>query len=215
MQPRVMKTREILFPDGDIKTDSMLYREKCRLLVPEPYTQNLFFARSDQYQTRFYIASDSTRNLERMESFFNRVYGSIFEDSQLPGIEGENAVILKNSLLNLRKREFYHPGFVRNILDFTSIDRTATMRYCVSLRSGRAGIRKRGRFNFTIAIGFDSGQAEKKFSDLLGYELKAMRRQAGFLLKKSGSPRMRDNLLSEPFNLINFIRVPSERDLMV
>lgn len=215
MGPGNLQTREILFPDGEIKTDSMLYREKCRLLLPEPFTQNLFFVQSDQYRTRFYIASESARNLERMESFFSRIYDSIFEDSEPPAIGGDSTVMLKNSSLNLRKKEFYHPGFVRNILDYTSIDRTASMRYCVSIKSGKNTGRRSGRYNFTITIGFNSEQAERKFSDLLGYELKSMKRQSGFMLKRARIPRMRDNTLSEPFNLINFIRVPSERDLMV
>ena len=36
-----------------------------------------------------------------------------------------------------------------------------------------------------------------------------------YYMKKSGRPKMRDNLLSNPFNLINFIRVPSERDILL
>ncbi len=215
MEPGSIRTREILFPEGEIRTDSMLYREKCRLLLPEPFTQNMFYVQSDQYQTRFFLASDSTRNLERMESFFSRIYGSVFEDSALPDSGINHALILRNSALNIRKKEFYHPGFVRNLLDYTSIDRSATMRYCVSLRSGKSARGTAGRYNFTITVGFDSEQAKRKFSDLLSYELKTMRRQSGFSLKRAGKPKMRDNLLSMPFNLINFIRVPSERDIMV
>ena len=215
MEPGNIRTREILFPEGEIRTDSMLYREKCRLLLPEPYTQNMFYVQGDQYQTRFFLASDSTRNLERMESFFSRIYGSVFEDSPLPEDGAGHSLVLRNSALNLRKKEFYHPGFVRNILDFTSIDRAATMRYCVTIRSGKGLRGNPGRYNFTITVGFNSEQAERKFSDLLAYELKTMRRQSGFSLKRAGKARMRDNLLSIPFNLINFIRIPSERDIMV
>ncbi len=215
MEPRSIFTREILFPAGEVRTDSMLYREKCRLLLPESYTQNMFFVQSSQFQTRFFIASESTRNLEMMEAFFSRMYGAVFEDSQLPEVGGNNSVILKNSILNLRKKEFYHPGFIRNILDYTAVDRTAVIRYCVSVRSGGSGRRYRGRFNFTVTIGFDSEHTEKKLSDLLSYEMKAMKHISKYYMKKSGRPKMRDNLLSNPFNLINFIRVPSERDILL
>jgi hypothetical protein len=211
-----MRTREILFPNTDIKTDSLLYREKSRLLLPEPRTQNLFLVHSDHYNTRFFLSSESQRNLERMESFFSRLYDTIFEDSELPPMEGESsAVILRNSFLNFRRKEFYHPAFVRNIFDYTSIDSSAVMRYCVSIRSGTSRMRIADRFNFTVTIGFNSGDVQKKFSDLLGSELKIMRKQAGFRLRKSGAAKMTDNLLSKPFNLINFVRVPSERDILM
>lgn len=207
--------RELLFPDREVRTDSLLYREKCRLLLPEPYTQNLFYARSDQYQTRFFIASDSGRNLERMESFFLRIYGTIFEDSSLPDNAGGHTVVLKNSIRNIRKGEFYHPGFVRNLLDYTSIDREASISYRVSIRSGQKKKGASGKFNFTVALGFNSVNVERKFSDLLDYEIRAMRREAGYSLRKARINRVGDNLLSNPFNLINFIRVPSERDIII
>lgn len=215
MERRSIHTKEILFPAGEIRTDSMLYREKCRLLLPESYTQNMFLVQSTQFQTRFFIASESTRNLEMMEAFFSRMYGAVFEDAQLPEVGGNNSVILKNSILNLRKREFYHPGFVRNILDYTAVDRTAVIRYCVSVRSGSSGRRYGGRFNFTVTIGFDSEHTEKKLSDLLSYEMRAMKHISRYYMKRTRRPRMRDNLLSEPFNLINFIRVPSDRDIVL
>lgn len=210
-----MHTREMLFPDGEIRTDSLLYREKCRLLIPEPFTQNMFLAHCDYYQTRFYVASESARNLDRMEAFFSRLYGAIFQDAGMPQMERVASVVLKNSMRNMRRREFYHPGFVRNILDYTSVDRESSMRYCVSIRSGNSVMRRPGRYNFTIGMGFSNELARRRFSDLLDYELRTLKAESGFSLKRAVRPRMGDNLLSTPFNLINFIRVPSERDIIV
>lgn len=210
-----MQTREILFPNASIMTDSLLYKEKARLLLPEPYTQNLFLVQSDLYQTRFFLASESRRNLERMESFFFRLYDTMFEDSELPHMESASSMVLRNSLLNIRKKEFFHPAFVRNLFDYSSIERNATIRYSVSIRSGKHLLRNTERFNFTITVAFSPDDVRKRFTDLLGSELKAMKRQAGFRMKKSTRAKMSDNLLTNPFNLINFVRIPSERDHLV
>ena len=215
MEKKGLHAREFILPNGEIRTDSLLYREKCRLLLPEPYTQNMFIAHGNQYQTRYYIASDSMRNVERMGSFFSRLYGTVFQETGLPVINEINTVLLKNSLWNVRKKEFYHPAFVRNILDYASMGDSAEVRYCVTVRAGKQSARASGRYNFGIAIGFSTGNARRKFSDLLEYELKTMRRDAGYSLRKARLYRMGDNLLSNPFNLINFIRVPAEKDLVL
>lgn len=210
-----LMTREILFPTGDIRTDSLLYREKSGLLLPEPFTQNLFYAVSDEMETRFFIASESRLNLEKMEAFFLRLYGAIFQDCEDPVKHAGSTVFLKSTIRNARVKEFYHPRFVRNMLDYSSIDRSARISYCVSVRSGRHVGRKGRRYNISVSVGFDSRFSRRKFMELIDSELSAMKREARFVLKKSGRGILSDNTLSQSFNLINFIRIPSEQDLVV
>lgn len=209
------KTREILFPEGDIRTDSLLYREKCQLLIPEPYTQNLFHAITNDVQTRFFISSDSERNLERMETFFSRLYGAIFEDADsiLPCFD--HSIMLRNSILNFRKKEFYHPRFVRNILDFPSFERSDPISYSVTMRSGHKQKSGTNRFNISVQIGFKSSESLNRFRDVVDAEVRDLKYHTRHRLKVSKNSKMRDNLLVQPFNLINFIRIPSERDLVV
>lgn len=216
MHTHSLKTLQISFPDGDIKTDSLLYREKSHLLVPEPYTQNLYTVIFDEFQTNFYISSDSETNLERLQAFFSRIYDTTFQEME-EAVHGEysDSVILVNSPRNAKSKEFYHPRFVRNLLDYVSVDRRASIRYTVSVRSGTRVARKPAKFNFNISIGFNSPTSANKFRDLLRNELVELRREAKYRIRPSGKGRFRDNLLSLPFVMINFIRVPSAYDLIV
>lgn len=208
-----MKTEEILFPAGSIKTDSLLYREKSYLLLPEPGTQNLFLAVSNEVQTRFFISSDSLNNMSRLESFFYRDYGTTFEETEMPSLQGGGSLFMRPSMLNFRSAEFYHPRFVRNLLDFTSVDTKAMIAYRVSIRSGSQLKRKDRKFNLGISIGFDSQRSLNEFRDIVNAEIRDLRVQSGFRLKMSDSRKIYDRKLVRPFNLINFVRIPSEHDL--
>lgn len=208
-------TLEILFPSGQIKTDSLLYREKSHLLIPEAETQNVFAVVAEEFETRFYISSDSMRNLERVQSFFSRLYGAIFEDSD--GIEATRStpIMLKNSLSNVRRGEFYHPRFVRNILDYPSVHKGTGMVYRVTVRAGKQGKLGSPRFNFLVSIGFTSNLSVRKLRDLIRVDTRELRTESRYRIKLTKTPRLRDNLFKYPFNLINFIRVPSENDIIV
>lgn len=208
-------TKEIAFPADEIKTDSLLYREKSYLLIPEPFSQNLFYAISDEARTNFFIASESALNLERMEAFFRLVYGATFMQKTGPPEHTGPSIVLRSTPLNARIREFYHPRFVRNLLDYSSIDRNARFSYCVAVRSGRTSFRGRRRFNVAVSLGFDSGFSRAKFNELIRNELAILKKESRFRLRISRSGKMSDGILSESFNLINFIRIPSEHDLVV
>lgn len=207
--------KEIVFPADEIKTDSLLYKEKSYLLIPEPFTQNLFYAISDDKQANFFIASESLLNLGRMEAFFRLVYGASFIESAASPKHAGPATIMRSTSLNARTREFYHPRFVRNILDYANVDRSAKISYCVTIRSGRISPRGRRRFNIGVSVGFDSDLSKAKFNELIRNELGILRKDSRFRLRISKNGRISDRTLSESFNLINFIRIPSEHDLAV
>lgn len=214
MDTHGFRTLEIMFPQGEVRTDALLYREKCRLLLPEPFTQNIFTVISSQTETGFFISSDSDANLERMEAFFSRLYGTLYEEVEQPVDGFQVGITVANSALNLRRREFYHPRFVRNILDYTSVEKGSRMRYSVSIRSGRRTLRNFRKFNFSVSVGFDSPGAAGRFRDMLTDEISILKREAGHRMKTVSRPVFSDSLLSVPFNLINFVRVPSEKDLL-
>lgn len=205
--------REMLFPDGEIRTDSLLYREKCHLLLPDPFTQNLFYSISDELQTRFFVASDSNVNLDRLKSFFQRLYGVNFEGVEQVADPGEYTAILNLKSPLLREREFYYPGFVRNILDFNSVDRDSTIRYAVSIRSGDRIMSRNRSYGMSISVSFSSENSGRRLSPLISQEQRKLKQETGMKLKNMRGRRMSDVSLKVPFNLINFIRVPAESDL--
>ena len=214
MYRSVSRTKELNFSTGEIKTDSMLYRDKAYLLLPEPGTENSFTVLCDEKQTRFFISSSARKNLERLELFFFRIYGTVARDSPVTKRYSFNLTIF-NSSLNLRKGDFYHPRFIRNILDFPLIDHDIRFSYTVRIRSGNTWRIGRRRYNFFISIGFDSAGDMERFRDLIANEILILKESAKWRMRISRSPRIIDNLLRNTFNLINFVRIPSESDNII
>lgn len=213
LQP-ISRTKELIFSTGEIKTDSMLYRDKAYLLLPEPGTENAFTVLCDEQQTRFFISSSARKNLERLELFFFRIYGTIIEDS--PAMHRySSSLTIFNSLLNLRTGDFYHPRFIRNILDFPHIDHDIRFSYTVRIRSSNTWRIGRRRYNFFISIGFDSAGDMDRFRDLVANEILSLKESAKWRMRISRSSGIMDNLLRNPFNLINFVRIPSESDNII
>ena len=213
LQP-ISRTKELIFSTGEIKTDSMLYRDKAYLLLPEPGTENAFTVLCDEQQTRFFISSSARKNLERLELFFFRIYGTIIEDS--PAMHRySSSLTIFNSLLNLRTGDFYHPRFIRNILDFPHIDHDIRFSYTVRIRSSNTWRIGRRRYNFFISIGFDSAGDMDRFRDLVANEILSLKESAKWRMRISRSSGILDNLLRNPFNLINFVRIPSESDNII
>lgn len=210
-----IKVKEILFPEGEIKTDSLLYREKCTLLLPEPFSQNMFYAISDELQARFFIATDSPANMDRLQSFFVRLYGANFEDTSYRADEPAFSIGINFRTPFIGEKEFYHPGFVRNMLDFNSVDRGSTIRYTVSIRSGGKPLLMKRTYGLAITVSFDSENARNRLAPLISQEMLTFREEAGIRPKIVRSRVIRDTVFHRPFNLINFIRVPSEKDLVL
>ncbi len=210
-----LMVKEILFPEGEIRTDSLLYREKCNLLLPEPFSQNMFYTVSDELQARFFIASDSHANLDRLQSFFIRLYGATFEDSAPNWEDTGFSIRMKFRAPFLREKEFYHPGFVRNLMDLNSVDRDSKFRYTVSIRSAQKPFFRKRSYGLAVTMSFNSGNARKRLSPLVSQELLTFREETGIRPRLLRSGRMRDSNFQLPFNLINFVRVPSEKDLVL
>ncbi len=210
-----LKVKEILFPEGEVKTDAMLYKEKSSLLVPEPFSQNIFYSISDELQTRFFIGSDSHANLDRLQSFFTRLYGATFEDSAIKQVEEGFSISLRLKTPLFTEKEFYYPGFVRNILDFNSIDRSSVIRYSVSIMAGEKRLLRPKAYGLSITLTFDSELHKSRLAPLIDQETMKLSKETGIRGKIKKSLKVRDTGFKNTFNLINFVRVPSEKDVVI
>ncbi len=211
--PARMVYREIKFQEGRIITDALLYREKCHLLLPEPFTQNVFVNIARGGESRILIGSDSSVNLNRMGSFFKGMYNADMRNAPMgmKPTEFSYTFLLKKPLF--REKEVYYPSLVRNMFDLSSLDSRPVIRYTVAIRSSYGWPARRENFGVGVTLSFDSDNARKLFSPLVTKEFRKMGRETGLRIRKGTRRKLWDASLHQPFNLINLIRIPSESDL--
>lgn len=212
---RVMELRweEIISSRGTLKTDPLLYSEKAYLLLPSIGGENRFMVVSSTMSRRFYIASDSLSSMERLRTFFFRVYGMVAETSSPP--DGYNHhFTLQNSRRNRKIGEFYHPGFLRNIIDVGSLGDDMESMYLVSIRSGHS-FKGTTRFNFTARVSFIDAHKLSSTRDILLSEIRQIRKRWKWRFHTGSLRNTSDNILADTTNLINFIRIPAENDFVV
>lgn len=208
-----MVYREIKFQEGSIVTDALLYREKCHLLLPEPFTQNVFVNIARGGESRMLVGSSSMVNLNRMRSFFMSMYNADMREApmDMKPTEHSYSFYLKKPLT--REREVYYPGMVRNLFDLSSIDSRPVIKYSVAIRSSQGWPNRKENFGVSVTLSFDSENAKKLFMPLISRELRNMKRETGLRIRRGGARKVWDASLHLPFNLINLIRIPSESDL--
>ncbi len=183
------------------------------MLLPDYRGENRFVIVSTPTARRFFIASNSLRSMERLHSFFFRLYGMVSEASTPP--EGYTChMVLRNSRKNRKIGEFYHPGFLRNLTDLGSVGQEMESMYMVSIRSGPS-FRKNTRFNFTARLSFKDSHNMVSVSDIVASEVRTIRKKHGWKFIGGRVHNSSDNLLSETTNLINFIRIPAESDFVI
>ncbi|MCW6170778.1 MAG: hypothetical protein LVQ96_06365 [Thermoplasmatales archaeon] len=209
------RTNELVFTKDRVKTDLMLYKEKAELLIPKVNEENRFHALCNGNTTRFFITSTSLEDLNRMRFFFYRLYDAITEDADVDFNNFSNRFVLAN-LRNFRKdREEYYPRFARNLLEFSEMDEETPLLYTVIIRSARTLLLKRVRFNFLVMVSSSSRYGLSRIHGYILQEMIAMKKEAGWKMRTPRTPSLVDNLLKNPFNLVNFIRIPSEHDTIV
>lgn len=205
--------REIDFRIEGIETDALLYREKCHLLLPESFSQNLFYAISGKEGTRLFFASDSMVNINRLQSFFSKLYGTSAIEAGSPPDSFDFPYMMGLKMPLFKEKEFYYPGLVRNLFDYRTIEEDSLIKYTVSLRSGVSKLARRKTFGMSVSLSFDSEASMNRFTPLISSEFENMRRENGVKMKRVKKNRLRDTSLHIPFNLINFIRIPTDKDL--
>ncbi|MCL5732217.1 MAG: hypothetical protein M1285_02345 [Candidatus Thermoplasmatota archaeon] len=207
------KWEEIIFTQEDIRTDSLLYGEKSYLLLPPDGQENRFLAISSHTSRRFFIYSTSQGGLERLHAFFFRLYGAMFEESAPPDVFSSHTV-LTNARRDRRISDFYHPRFVRNIMDLSAVDSDITTAYSVALRK-RTGRRGRRGYNFVASLSFRNPEEMDAFRDVLREEIRALRMETGWKIATKPRGRVSNSLMRNTFQLINFIRIPAESDFII
>lgn len=207
------KWEEIIFTQDDIRTDSLLYGEKSYLLLPPDGQENRFLAISSHTSRRFFIYSTSQAGLERLHAFFFRLYGGMFQESTPPDIFTSHTV-LTNVRRDRRIGDFYHPRFVRNLMDLSAVDSDITTAYSIALRK-HTGRRGRRAYNFVASISFRNPEEMETFRDVLREEISTLRLETGWKLGIKPHGRISNNLIRNTFQLINFVRIPAESDFII
>ncbi len=198
---------KINFTDTQIETDLLLYRERASLLIPDYGEENRFVVVSRNENVSFLIGSTSPGQYDLLKSFFQRIYPCKVRKSE-PPMHVVGGHIILNSRRNGKRRDFFYPSFLRNVINISTMLNGITVQYQVIIRS-RAFLHRK-RYSFALAIGYlGDAEASGAFSQAVRGELDRLRRRFSWKMKL----RRRDSRLSQftfedPFALSTFVHVP-------
>ena len=208
-----MKWLEMSVTDADPRTDAVLYKEKSNLLIPESGNENQFRVISSFTSRTMYIGSTSQKSLERMQAFFYKLYGAAFENAA-PKIQFEKHLILVNSWWDRKMKDFYHPEFVRNLLDLSASSHDLVWQYGVNLL-GSYDFRRRRRYNFLLTLSFRDEDELGANLDLIRDQIAKLSENTAWKMHRLRTRGISDNLMKNTFNLINFIRIPAKSEYLI
>ena len=213
MQMQDMRWRLLVFNDpSDIGTDLLLYKDRSYLLLPSPGEENRFVIKADSDDIDFYAGSTSLKNLDMMSSFFQKMYNSRSDDHSGPDGEYMENLVIANSRSNRRFQMFYHPAFVRNIMQIPHHLNDVALSYEVVIRSSISPLGRK-RYSFYINLGMS---AEDNVRDEVLYSVREnirnVREEAKWkmILRKGRDFSFRFDLLKKPFALSTFVNVPTD-----
>ena len=201
-----------MFRNQEVATDSVYYMEKSALLLPMKNSENRFLATFSKQETRFFIGSADSVSMRRMDLFFQRVYQTVSSPADVPADNPEESIYLSNSILNRRLKNFYHPSFIRTIFDIIHTSELENMNYEVVLRSAGTAFGKR-RFNFVLKLWTSVPEGLGEIRDLVLSAIREIRTDCKWRFMVDRNSTSTD-LLSNTRNMINFLRIPSEKDTL-
>ena len=206
----VIKWGIITFNAEDIKTDLIMYRERCPLLIPDYHEENRFVVISQNGSTSFFIGSSSDGQFTIMKSFFERIYNCSVELSGPPP-RTLHSVLYVNSRRNRKFRDFYYPQFMRNIVNVPNMVPEIQAVYSVIIRSGKS-LTGRKKYSFGFVLGTTSGQEiEKALMDIMDQEIRRLRLRFRFRLRRrKKDARLFPLIMDDPFTLSSFVRIPED-----
>lgn len=204
--------RELMFRNQEVSTDSVYYMEKSGLLLPLKNSENRFLATFSRQETRFFIGSLDSVSMRRMDLFFQRVYQTVSAPCNVPEDAADDSIHLTNSILNRRIRNFYYPSFIRTIFDIIHTSELENMTYEVILRSAGMSFGRR-RFNFVLKIWTSAPEGLDEIRDLVITAVREIRTDGKWRFRFDRKSTSTD-LLSNSRNMINFLRIPSEKDTL-
>ncbi len=211
-----MEWSTLIFTSRVEKTNPLMFRDRSYMLLPDPGQENIFQVDSTGEMRYFYIGSSSASCLRTMERFYSLMYRCSVEHSSDPGIKGNN-MPFQNSLMNWRRKTFYSPGFMKSLIDIPFFFGDTQSSYRISLRSYRNRNRKGISYNFALSVSTDAGKEEmKNIESFVGLKIWEIKRDHKWRMKRASRPgRMISSLLRESYNLVNFMRVPVEDDIVL
>ena len=201
--------RELIFGEGEVITDAVSFKERSHLIIPHTGEENHFLVSFKRDEIRFFVGSTGVSSLKRLEAFFQRVYSA--SSIETPYLEEKNAeeIYMTNGIRTSLVRDFYSPAFVRGVFDIPISTGLQEMNYKVTVRTGSQH-RGKSRFNFVVRLGTTDPVGLSDAAKIVQAEVLNLRRESHWVLKQ-GRWKTSDILLRNPGNLINFIRIPSER----
>jgi hypothetical protein len=211
-----MEWSTLIFTSRVEKTNPLMFRDRSYMLLPDPGQENIFQVDSTGEMRYFYMGSSSPSCLRTMERFYSLMYRCSVEPSSDPGIKRNN-LAFRNSLMNWRKDAFYSPGFMKSLIDIPFFFGNVQSSYRISLRSCRNRNRKGLSYNFALSVSSDC-QLEQldNVESFIGMKMWEIKKDHKWRMKRTfRSGRMVSSLLRESYNLVNFMRVPVEDDIVL
>ena len=203
------------FKSPDIRTDLLLYKDRSYLLLPSEGEENRFLAKASSDSIEFYIGSTSIAGFQAMRGFFSKLYDCRIDEEEPERLDAPESIALLNRHY-IRKKSFsYFPGFMSNILYLPSAIDALELQYEVVIRSS-VSWRKDKLYNFCTYVTMDfDGRPAKEIKGYINNDVSrlAKERKWRLKLKKGGRVRFRTDLLSDSFDLCNFVRIPSDEGI--
>ncbi len=203
------------FKSPDIKTDLLLYKDRSYLLLPSEGEENRFLVKAAGDAIEFYIGSTSISGFQAMRGFFSKLYDCRIDEEEPERLDSPDSIALLNKKY-LRKKGFaYFPGFVSNILYLPSAIDGLELQYEVVIRSS-VSLRNKRLYNFCTYVTFDyGGKPVEEVTAYISNDLSRLAKERKWRLKlrKGKKARFRTDLLSNSFDLCNFVRVPSDEGM--
>jgi len=211
-----MEWSTLIFTSRVEKTNPLMFRDRSYMLLPDPGQENIFQVDSMGEMRYFYLGSTSSSCLRTMERFYSLMYRCSVEPSSDPGIKRNN-LPFSNSVMNWRRKTFYSPGFMKSLIDIPFFFGNVESSYRISLRSYRNRGRKGLSYNFALSVSSNAEREQmENIESFLGMKIWEIKRDHKWRMKRMSRPRkMISSLLRESYNLVNFMRVPVEDDIVL
>ena len=203
----------LVFTIPDVRTDMLLYRDRSYLLIPSRNEENEFVAIPGSDRTEFYVSSTSLQNHANIREFFRKLYSCELEKAEPPDLSGEMRLILVNSFLNRRLKDFHFGSLMASVVNFMEPVEGSTLRYAVKIRSYTGRFSREKRFSFIVSMSISGNKnTSSGFEDMVRKNLRRMRRESGWRMKikRGRTVRFRTDTLSNPFCLNPFVIIPED-----
>ncbi len=206
----MVRCGKVIFTSRDFRTDIMLYRDTSYLLLPASGGVNKFRIVSYDRRLHFYICSSTETGYVLFSQFFTRNYPCYVKEEYDNEMNGMNHHYFVNRSSDRKLGDIYFPRLLRNIVNISYSFPEAMMEYSASIRRNRKG--KGGKYSIYIGFGIreNSGYSGEIY-DFIRNEFQKLKSETSWKFsRKAGRFLLRTDMLSNTFNMINFLRIPED-----